>query len=189
MFAIQKWVWFGRMRFLPAALLVVLMLAGCTGVDSEATPTQITPDFPSEPPATFTPPPPTPEMQMATVTPQATVEIPTTGEGLVQVGADIFEEACAACHQPQGQGIGGVYPPLNGSGFVTAQDPEPIIRVIITGRGGMPTFHDMLEPDEIAAVVSYIRGAWDNQASPVEIEQVEQVWQTTGLPLEEEEDE
>ena len=166
-------------------IMAVLALAGCTGEAGETTPTQITPDFPSEPPATFTPPPPTPEVRAATITPEPTGSIPNTGEGLAQAGEAIFMEACAACHQPQGQGIPGWYPPLAGSGFVNAEDPAPLIAVVITGRGGMPSFHDILAADEIAAVITHIRSAWGNQGGPVDVDQVEQVWQQTGYPSEE----
>ncbi len=171
------------------ALTLLLVLAACTQGEAETSPTQITQEFPSEPPATFTPPPPTPDVQVPSVTPEPTLNIPNTGEGLADVGEDIFREACAACHQSQGQGAAGIYPPLNGSGFVNSEDPNPLVSVIITGRGGMPTFHNMLSPGEVAAVVTYIRGAWENDSDPVTVEQVRQVWQETGLPLEEDEEE
>ena len=174
-----------RQMPLLVSLTVLLLMVACTGNAAETDPTQTTPNFPSEPPATFTPAQPTPVPQRATVTPQPTKNIPDTGEGLAQAGEGIFQEACAACHQPQGQGFPGAYPPLNGSGFVNAENPEPLIQVIITGRGGMPTFHEILSAEEIAAVVSYIRGAWDNQAGPVDVGQVEQVWQQSGYPMEE----
>jgi mono/diheme cytochrome c family protein len=178
-----------RRLILLAVLIAMLTLTACTTVsETDPTPTQITPDFPAEPPATFTPAPPTPEVQVVTVTPQETMMIPDTGEGLAAAGEEIFQEACAACHQPEGQGFAGVYPPLNGSGFVNADDPNPLISVIITGRGGMPTFHNILSSEEIAAVVTYIRGAWNNQSGPVDVEQVEQVWQETGLEMDEEEE-
>jgi mono/diheme cytochrome c family protein len=178
------------LKFLTIFTLgLLLLLSACAAQETDEATTTFTPDTPSEPPATSTPHPPTPDLQIPTITPAPTFGIPETGNGLAQVGADIYEEACAACHQLQGQGISQIYPPLNGSGFVTAQDPDPLIAVIITGRGGMPTFHDILTSEEIAAVVSYIRTGWDNQAETVSVEQVEQVWGQTGFPMEEDEEE
>lgn len=82
-------------------------------------------------------------------------------------GAKLFADDCAACHQPQGQGIPGAFPALAGNAFV--QGPgEPVVAVVLNGRGGMPTFRNELSDDQVAAIVSYVRGAWGNKAAPVE---------------------
>ena len=70
------------------------------------------------------------------------------------------------CHQPQGQGIPGAFPALVNNPFV--QGPaQPVAHVILNGRGGMPKFSGDLTDDQIAAVASYVRGAWGNKAAPV----------------------
>jgi mono/diheme cytochrome c family protein len=78
----------------------------------------------------------------------------------------LFSDNCAACHQPAGEGIAGAFPALAGNAFV--QGPaEPVVGVLLNGRGGMPTFRNDLDDDQIAEVVSYIRSAWGNKAAPV----------------------
>lgn len=88
------------------------------------------------------------------------------GPAIAQDGAEVFSQSCAACHQPQGQGIPGAFPALVGNPFV--QGPaQPVAHVILNGRGGMPKFSGDLTDDQIAAVATYVRGAWGNKAAPV----------------------
>jgi cytochrome c6 len=173
---------------LTLAVIFALVLAACGTNQPEPTAMPIlpTPEVPEQPVATWTAPPPTPAEELPTITPTPEeIEIPETGEELVQAGDEIYMDYCAACHQEQGEGFPGIYPPLAGSGFVTAQDPDQLVSVIITGRAGMPSFHPMLNASEIAAVVTFIRGAWGNSADPVSPSEVVTISQGTGLdPLE-----
>ena len=88
------------------------------------------------------------------------------GPALAQDGATVFSQSCAACHQPQGQGIPGAFPALANSAFVQGP-PDQVAHVILNGRGGMPNFSADLTDQQIAAVASYVRGAWGNKAGPV----------------------
>lgn len=82
-------------------------------------------------------------------------------------GAKLFADGCAACHQPQGQGVAGAFPALAGNAFV--QGPaDQVLGVVLNGRGGMPTFRNELSDEEAAAIVTYLRGAWGNKAGAVE---------------------
>jgi mono/diheme cytochrome c family protein len=83
-----------------------------------------------------------------------------------QVGAAIFEENCAACHQPQGQGIPGAFPALANNVFVKG-DPKVVANVLLNGRAGMPAFKSDLSDAEIAAVLTFVRSSWGNRAVPV----------------------
>jgi cytochrome c6 len=88
------------------------------------------------------------------------------GPALAEDGATIFSQNCAACHQPQGQGVPGAFPKLAGDPFV--QGPaQPVAHTILNGRGGMPTFGPELTDEQIAAVASYIRSSWGNKADPI----------------------
>jgi mono/diheme cytochrome c family protein len=87
-------------------------------------------------------------------------------------GQDEYLSTCARCHQAEGSGFRDVYPPLAGNPIVTLHDPNPTIEVVLEGRGGMPGFRDAADPDELAAIISYIRDAWGNDASPVEEGQI-----------------
>lgn len=92
-------------------------------------------------------------------------------------GEDLYGRTCAACHQPDGQGVEGAFPALAGNGFVLAQPPDPAIQVVLTGRGGMPRFADSFSDTQIAAILSYVRQAWENDAPAVSAEQVKGVRQ------------
>lgn len=95
-----------------------------------------------------------------------------TEQELIQQGEQIFTSVCIACHQPGGEGIQGIYPALNGNPLITGEDPSYLIEVVLQGRGGMPRFNGTYDDSEIAAVTTYVRQAWDNNAGPVSPEQV-----------------
>jgi mono/diheme cytochrome c family protein len=124
--------------------------------------------------------------EAATPTPTVT-PTPLGPEALISLGEEEYPNYCAACHQMDGQGVAGAYPALADNPFVTVDDPTGVIRVLLTGRAGMPHFRDYLTQQEIAAVISYIRNAWENDASVVSEEQVRTVWdeiQSTSEPME-----
>ncbi len=96
----------------------------------------------------------------------------------------IYVGVCQTCHQPNGLGVAGQYPPLAGSEWVT-RDVETPIRIVLHGLEGpitvrgstynnkMPQFHEKLSDDEIAAVLTYVRSSWGNSASAVKPEDVQ----------------
>lgn len=100
---------------------------------------------------------------------------PTSGK---PDGVQLFIANCAACHQQTGQGLPGVFPPLDGSEWVAAQG-RVIANILLHGvtgpltvkgqsySGGMPSFA-RLSDSELAAIASYARGAWSNRAPPVD---------------------
>jgi mono/diheme cytochrome c family protein len=95
----------------------------------------------------------------------------------------VYIGVCQTCHQANGMGVPGQYPPLAGSEWLV-QDVETPIKIVLYGLEGpitvkgnvynnkMPHFHDKLSDDEIAAVVTYTRSAWGNDAPPATPEQV-----------------
>lgn len=83
-----------------------------------------------------------------------------------ELGAEVYGTSCAACHQAEGQGIPPVYPALAGNGYVQA-DATEVVRTILNGRAGMPSFGGDLGDERLAAVVSYIRNSWGNEAPVV----------------------
>ncbi|RIK40438.1 MAG: hypothetical protein DCC55_15035 [Chloroflexi bacterium] len=96
-------------------------------------------------------------------------------QALIDYGAALYEVNCAACHHSNGEGNLNRFPALNGSALVTAQQPQPLIRTVLYGRGVMPAFAPRLSDQEVAAVLSYIRNAWSNSASVVPATQVSEV--------------
>ena len=111
----------------------------------------------------------------------------------IEVGKKLFNNAaCNTCHQPTGVGVPGAIPPLVKSEWVTGSE-ERVIRIVLYGLQGpikvngadfnsaMPAFGRVAgsgynwTDDKIAAVVSYIRQEWGNEAPPVTTEKVAEV--------------
>lgn len=114
------------------------------------------------------------EVTPATVGPGAA----PAGGDLAALGAQIYSANCARCHQPDGQGLPGVAPPLKGDPVVTAREPGEHIRTVLGGASGriiagkqypgkMPAFADLLSDEEIAAVINHERTSWGNSAPAV----------------------
>lgn len=91
-------------------------------------------------------------------------------------GAALFAH-CAGCHQADGRGVRGFYPPLAGSPIVTGP-VEPLLSILLHGLDGplvlegitynqpMPAA-PMQSDEDLAAIGTYIRLAWKNSASPL----------------------
>jgi mono/diheme cytochrome c family protein len=102
------------------------------------------------------------------------------------LGRRLFESVCARCHQPDGQGVAGQYPPLVGSEWVLAPGPARLIRIVLDGLQGpitvkgvaynnnMTPHRDALTDAQIAAVLTYLRTQkdWGHSAAPVTPEEV-----------------
>jgi mono/diheme cytochrome c family protein len=94
-------------------------------------------------------------------------------EELVQAGEQIYISNCGRCHTEDGAGYDPLYPPLDGNPIVTLHDTAPVVDIVLHGQGSMMGFRDSLDDVEIAAVISYIRQAWSNDAPPIEPRQVQ----------------
>lgn len=93
-------------------------------------------------------------------------------------GAKIYQQFCSACHQMNGKGASGRFPPLINTDWVTG-DKERLIQVMLKGMEGsleidgevyngvMPQ-HSFLKDQEIAQVLSYVRSSFGNEASGIE---------------------
>lgn len=99
-------------------------------------------------------------------------ERPPEPEKVIHSGEHLYVEFCAECHQVDGMGWSDLYPRLAGNPIVTLHDPEPIIDTVTYGQGSMMAFHDRLTSQEIAAILSYIRNSWGNQAPAVSFRQI-----------------
>jgi mono/diheme cytochrome c family protein len=99
-------------------------------------------------------------------------------DAIVRSGEKIYAQHCAQCHGKDGNGVAGVYPPLNGNSSVTEPTGINATRMILLGGFApltasrprpysMPPFAQQLSDVEVSAVASYIRRSWANQASVV----------------------
>ena len=82
-------------------------------------------------------------------------------------GETVYVRECARCHMVDGGGVPGVYPNLAGNPIVTLDSPEPRIETVLEGRESMPAFGGTIPVQKIAEVITYVRGAWGNDASPI----------------------
>ena len=98
-------------------------------------------------------------------------------------GRSLYITHCSACHQINGEGLPGVFPPLKGSGVVNKDDASKHIHVVLDGMSGgtvggvtypspMPPFAGVLSDAEIADIIDYERSSWGNHGKPVTAAQV-----------------
>lgn len=100
-------------------------------------------------------------------------------------GKQLYANACVACHQATGQGLPGVFPPLADSEWVKGE-PTVLAQLVLHGitgpitvkgqeyQGAMPAFAEQFSDAELAAVLSFIRHEWGNEAEAVTPELVAQ---------------
>lgn len=107
-------------------------------------------------------------------------------------GQEVYT-TCAICHQAEGQGIPGVFPPLAESEWVNGPI-ENLIRIQLRGLSGpihvkgvqyssamAPVSH--LSDENIADVLTYIRSSFGNKSSAVTAEQVKALRSEAGKPM------
>jgi len=109
------------------------------------------------------------------------------------LGGQVYhrESHCATCHQPDGMGMDPAYPPLVDTRWVTGSE-ERLIKLTLHGLYGkievkgkvydpengvppMTAFDSLLDDEELAAVLTYVRNSWGNNAPPVLPETVKKV--------------
>jgi cytochrome c6 len=81
-------------------------------------------------------------------------------------GRDLYLHACADCHQANGAGEPGEFPPLIHDRLVTGA-PTLGARIVLEGAGPMPNFDDQFTDAQIAAVLTYVRSSFGNNAPAV----------------------
>jgi len=104
-------------------------------------------------------------------------------EGLSTNGQVVYDRVCKACHQANGEGMAGIWPPLAGAGeyYGTPQNHARIVvhglsgEIVVKGEtynGVMPAQGGLLSDYEIAAVLTYVRHSWGNNDGIVTPEDV-----------------
>jgi mono/diheme cytochrome c family protein len=112
---------------------------------------------------------------------------PVQSSALLESGAQLYSQHCATCHGEQGQGMQleshssqakVALPALAGNRAITMETSANVVRMVLAGGYppstagnprpfGMPPFVHVLSDTEVAAVATYIRAAWGNQAQDV----------------------
>ncbi|WP_049722322.1 PVC-type heme-binding CxxCH protein [Gilvimarinus polysaccharolyticus] len=128
-------------------------------------------------------PEPTSQVEANTIAPEL--------QAMWQAGREIYnrEGYCGTCHQADGKGLPAAqFPPLAGAEWVTG-NPERLIDITLHGLIGpinvkgqdyaghvpMTQFKNLLNDDELAAVLSYVRNAFGNSATAISADQVAKV--------------
>ncbi len=105
--------------------------------------------------------------------------------GAAVSGQAVFGRTCTTCHQANGQGLPGAFPPLAKSPYATGSK-DKLIRLVLNGltgpvtvagqhfNGVMPPWKGQLSDAEIAAVLSYVRNSFGNSADSVSASEVQQ---------------
>ncbi len=114
-------------------------------------------------------------------------------EKIYELGQRVFYEegSCNTCHRDHGRGVTGIYPPLVASEWVL-EEPERLIKLTLHGlwgpiqvagkryepAGGVPPMTAVglfYTDEEIAAVLTYVRNSWGNDAPAVDTSTVARI--------------
>lgn len=95
-----------------------------------------------------------------------------TVEDQIKLGKTVFTNSCAACHQPDGKGIAGAFPPLANADYFNA-DAKRAIDIVKNGKSGKITVNGApyngvmpalgLSDADIANVLTYVSNSWGNK--------------------------
>lgn len=101
---------------------------------------------------------------------------------VMQSGKMVYERECAGCHQPGGEGIGGLYPSLMDNETVLGSQNRLIKKIVLnttkleeTHAGKSHSSARPLGNQEIADVLTYVRNCFGNKAGPVTAREVKKV--------------
>ena len=101
----------------------------------------------------------------------------------VAYGQKQFNLNCASCHQSNGQGVSGQYPPLAGAEWVVGS-PKRLAAIVLDGlegpvtvkgaiyNGAMASWKGSLNDKKLSSILTFIRQAWGNTAAPITEEQM-----------------
>ncbi|CAN5468695.1 cbb3-type cytochrome c oxidase subunit II [soil metagenome] len=100
-------------------------------------------------------------------------------------GVALYTANCQSCHQENGEGLPGAFPPLKGSKVVTDDNPELMVNIIMNGYSGrekegfgpMPAVGTMnnLSAEEISAIMNHEKSTWGNNSKKVSPEEIEKL--------------
>ncbi|SFL34761.1 Cytochrome c, mono-and diheme variants [Nitrosomonas aestuarii] len=112
--------------------------------------------------------------------------MPKNKQKFLAQGEQLYTQYCQECHGISGAGAPGIYPPLTDNRSVVMASPMNAIRMVLEGGYpattagnprpyGMPPFQHILNNEEIALVVSFIRNSWGNNGGWVTATNVDRI--------------
>jgi nitrite reductase (NO-forming) len=111
----------------------------------------------------------------------------------IKAGESLFAGTCSVCHQADGNGLPGVFPPLAKSDYLAARSKQELIGIVLNGLTGavkvngkdynsvMPPM-SQLNDDEVANILTYVVSSWGNEGKPVTRDEVAKVRAATPRP-------
>lgn len=98
-------------------------------------------------------------------------------------GAALYTANCQSCHQANGEGLVGAFPPLKGSPVVLDDNPELMVDIIMNGYDARPNYGVMaavgtnanLSAEEVAAIMNHEKTSWGNNAKQISSEEVKKL--------------
>jgi mono/diheme cytochrome c family protein len=108
---------------------------------------------------------------------------PASTASAMKRGEQIYKQTCLPCHQADGSGVQGLNPPLKNSAYVTGKDSR-LIGIVLNGLSDgveingdaytnpMPPFGGILNDNEIADVLTYVRNSFGNTAKEISVAQI-----------------
>jgi nitrite reductase (NO-forming) len=103
----------------------------------------------------------------------------------INAGKSLFNGTCSVCHQANGAGLPGVFPPLAKSDYLNA-DPKRAAAIVLHGLSGkvkvngqeynsvMPPMNQ-LNDDEVANIITYVLNSWDNKGGQIKTEDMKAI--------------
>ncbi|HET8963952.1 MAG TPA: cbb3-type cytochrome c oxidase subunit II [Chitinophagales bacterium] len=110
--------------------------------------------------------------------------IAATGDAPAQLDGELlYTNNCAACHQPNGEGLQGAFPPLKNSPIVLGDDLDLFVKIIMQGYDAREEYAVMngvgtdnnLTPEEVTAIINHEKTSWGNNATTVSVEEVKKI--------------
>lgn len=98
-------------------------------------------------------------------------------------GKLLYANNCMTCHQANGEGLSGAFPPLKGSKIVQDDNIEVFVKIIMLGYDARPEYAVMnavgtdnnLSAEDVTAIINHERTSWGNNAKVVDVEEVRKV--------------
>lgn len=100
-------------------------------------------------------------------------------------GQSLYITHCQACHQADGKGLTGAFPPLVGSKVVMDDDLQLYIDIIMNGYDSRPEYGPMpavgvnanLSLEEVTAIVNYERTNWGNEGKKISASDIKDIYE------------
>lgn len=123
--------------------------------------------------------------QAPSTEPEEAEAVPAELTQAIEQGKTVYGQYCVACHQADGNGVAGAFPPLTKSEWIEG-DKTRLIGLVLNGMQGPITVkgeeynnvmppHGFLSDEDIAATLTYVRQAFGNSASEITTAEVAEV--------------